>query len=59
MFFEVMGVAIESVNELTFTLALINSPEISHFEKLGQQKNYSRNIFTPRFSIKGSKILRF
>jgi hypothetical protein len=45
MFFEVMGVAIESANELTFTLALINGPELSHLEKTGAEKELFKEHF--------------
>jgi hypothetical protein len=47
MFFEVttMGVAIESANNLTFTLALINGPELSHFEKTGTEKELFKEHF--------------
>jgi hypothetical protein len=51
MFFEVMGVAIKSANELTFTLALINSPELSHLEKTGAEKELFKEHFDTKKEV--------
>jgi hypothetical protein len=52
MYFKVMGVAIESANELTFTLALINGPELPHFEKNGAEKE----LFKEHFDIEDKDV---
>lgn len=40
-----MGVALERAKKLTFTFALVNGPELSHFEKTGAEKDAFKEHF--------------